>query len=385
MADNYLITGYWGAPHVTAENDRGINAGIFGKGKFVLPVGEQFKAEYIGNNTVRVYDGKLINNGAAAGIPAGEHVDLQIANASQGMKRNDLIVFQYEQDGSTLVESGKFVVVQGKETSGTAQDPTLTESDLLTGTATFDQMALWRVSVSGGTISAPVKVFMIKNIFDNDVAVANATTTDGIHYKATVDGLTEYREGMAIFIIPEVTSSSKQTYLNINGLGDIIMYCAKLDPSRHYGLPSSEFWLSPYLPTLVVYSENTISTPIFYAPSTFDEIINITSGGTGSRTALGALQNLGVCDTEENDFNSNNFDAWLAQVQNYVLRKVERSSKIPFFFNCGWSGHGYGTAVAWSTFDMIFVMILQDQDSVGARVYSCNPDGVWKHIAFQNP
>lgn len=159
MADNYLITGYWGEPHVTAENDRGIHAAIFGTGRFVLPVGEQFRAEYIGNNTIRVYDGKLIDNGAAAGIPAGEYVDLLVSEASQGMKRNDLIVFQYEQDPSTLIESGRFVVVKGAEVSGTAADPELTQQDLLTNKATFDQMPMWRVSVSGTTISAPVQLF----------------------------------------------------------------------------------------------------------------------------------------------------------------------------------------------------------------------------------
>lgn len=161
MANNFLITGYWGEPHVTAENDRGINAAIFGAGRFVLPVGKQFKAEYIGNNTVRMYDGKLMNNGAAAGIAAGEYVDLTIPEAGQGMKRNDLIVFQYEQDASSLVETGRFAVLQGTETSGTASDPALTEQDLLSGEATFDQMALWRVPVSGTTISAPEQVFNV--------------------------------------------------------------------------------------------------------------------------------------------------------------------------------------------------------------------------------
>ena len=161
MADNYLITGYWGEPHVTAENDRGINAAMFGAGRFVLPVGQQFRAEYIGNNTVRLYDGKLMNNGAAAGIPVGEYVDLLISNAGQGKKRNDLIVFQYSQDASTLIESGVFTVVKGTETTGTATDPALTQADLLSGTADFDQMALWRVPVSGTTISAPVKLFSV--------------------------------------------------------------------------------------------------------------------------------------------------------------------------------------------------------------------------------
>lgn len=161
MADNYLITGYWGEPHVTSENDRGLNAATFGAGRFVLPVGEQFRAEYIGNNTIRIYDGKLMDNGAAAGIPAGEYVDLLIANAGQGMKRNDLIIFQYQQDSSTMIESGIFTVLSGTETSGTASDPALTQEDLLSGKATFDQMALWRVPVSGTAISTPVQVFNV--------------------------------------------------------------------------------------------------------------------------------------------------------------------------------------------------------------------------------
>ena len=170
MANNYLITGYWGEPHVTVENDRGINAAIFGTGRFVLPVGEQFRAEYIGNNTIRMYDGKLMDNGAAAGIPAGEYVDLLIANAGQGKKRNDLIVFQYSKDASTRIETGKFVVIQGTETSGTAADPALVQADLLSDKATSEQMALWRVSVSGTTISAPVPVFSVSG------SVASATT-----------------------------------------------------------------------------------------------------------------------------------------------------------------------------------------------------------------
>lgn len=157
MADNYLITGYWGEPHVTVENDRGINVATFGAGRFVLPVGEQFKATYIGNNTIRMSDGKLMDNGAAAGIPFGEYVDLLIANAGQGMKRNDLIIFQYERDASTLIESGKFIVVSGEETDGTPSDPVLTQKNLLYGNS-FDQFALWRVSVSGADIATPVRV-----------------------------------------------------------------------------------------------------------------------------------------------------------------------------------------------------------------------------------
>lgn len=159
MDNNYLITGYWGEPHVTSENDRGINAGTLGTGRFVLPIGNMFKATYIGNNTIRMQDGKLIDNGAAAGIPVGEYIDIRISNAGQGKKRNDLIVFQYEKDLNTLVERGTFVVVSGEETTGTPSDPKLYQQDLLINTATKDQMALWRVQVTGTTIAAPVQMY----------------------------------------------------------------------------------------------------------------------------------------------------------------------------------------------------------------------------------
>ena len=221
MADNYLITGYWGEPHVTAENDRGINAAVFGSGRFVLPVGEQFKAEYIGNNTIRMYDGKLMNNGAAAGIPAGEYIDFFIANTAQGKNRNDLIIFQYSQDASTLIESGKFVVIQGVETDGTASDPLLTQEDLLSGKATFDQMALWRVPVSGANISAPVQLFDVsKSLKDSAGAVVvEATSNDGVAYSATAPGVTELYTGLEITIIPQVESTSETITLDVNGLG----------------------------------------------------------------------------------------------------------------------------------------------------------------------
>lgn len=220
MAENYLITGYWGEPHVTSENDRGINAAIFGAGRFVLPVGEQFRAEYIGNNTVRMYDGKLLNNGAAAGIPAGEYIDLLIPEAGQGKKRNDLIIFQYSQDRSTLIEKGVFIVLSGEETSGTATDPALSQQDILTNEATLDQMALWRVSVSGTVISAPVQLFEVsKNIKNAGVPVVEATSGDGVAYSATAPGVTELYAGLEVTIVPNRESATTAITLDINGLG----------------------------------------------------------------------------------------------------------------------------------------------------------------------
>ena len=227
MDNNYLITGYWGEPHVTVENDRGINAAIFGAGRFVFPIGNQFRAEYIGNNTVRVYDGKLINNGAIAGIPVGQYVDLLIPETGQGMNRTDFIVFQYSKDAATLIESGNFVVVKGAETSDTPTDPVLTEQDILSDTATFDQMPMWRVSVSGTIISDPVQLFTVcdnlATIYGNLTRAMAQLLSDFESYvddhasdKENPHGVTAEQAGAA----PVLHRSASETY----GKGSSVYY-----------------------------------------------------------------------------------------------------------------------------------------------------------------
>ena len=56
-----IITGYTGKAHVTAEQDRDINIGIFGKGSCVLQTGQQLNAVVISNNEIRITDGVLIH------------------------------------------------------------------------------------------------------------------------------------------------------------------------------------------------------------------------------------------------------------------------------------------------------------------------------------
>ena len=178
MANNYLITGYWGEPHVTPENDRGIHAGLFGTGRFVLPVGEQFRAEYIGNNTVRMYDGKLMDNGAAAGIPAGKYVDLLIANASTGFRRNDIIAFRYTLDNATLIERGEFIVIRGPEDTDSPVDPEYTQNNLLSNTAKIDHMPLYRVQMRGSSVYMIEKMFTLsENMAQAAENASNAKAT----------------------------------------------------------------------------------------------------------------------------------------------------------------------------------------------------------------
>lgn len=290
MADNYLITGYWGEPHVTPENDRGINAAIFGTGRFVLPVGEQFRAEYIGNNTVRMYDGKLMDNGAAAGIPAGEYIDLLIPEAGQGMNRVDWIVFEYTQDTSTLIEKGVFKVVSGVETSGNVLvDPPFVQNDLLTGNAKIDHMPLWRVRVSGSVISAPEMLFNTKFAGER---IVTAHSTDGENYTVELPGIAKLYTGLEITIIPDKNSATTLPKLNINGLGAVNIK-RRISGSTSITVQSeTENFLIANQPIRIFYNGNWICDMARPHATDIYGAVPIECGGTGADNVEEALENL---------------------------------------------------------------------------------------------
>ena len=81
-----IITGYVGSPHVTAEQDRDINIGIFGAESYVLRTGSQLKAEVSSNNEIKIRDGVIMHQGCAASIKKNTYDSLTIVNGSQGMK-----------------------------------------------------------------------------------------------------------------------------------------------------------------------------------------------------------------------------------------------------------------------------------------------------------
>lgn len=336
MAENYLITGYWGEPHVTSENDRGINAAIFGAGRFVLPVGEQFRAEYIGNNTVRIHDGKLIDNGAVAGIPAGEYVDLMIPEAGQGMKRNDLIIFQYSQDTYTLIEKGVFMVVSGVETSGTATDPELTQQDILTNEATLDQMALWRVPVSGTVISAPEILFNTKFAGERITAAHSA---DGANYTVSIPGIAKLYTGLEITIIPDTTSTTTLPKLNVNGLGAVNIRRRITSNTLTTVQSENEEFIVKEQPIRIFYN-GTYWIADMARPNAYDiyGTIPIEKGGTGADNATEARENLGVApsgfglgttaETSITDCNAAMKNGW------YYVNAGTKNAPASFATNC---------------------------------------------------
>lgn len=156
-----IITGYTGSPHVTAEQDRDINIGIFGNESYVLQTGSQLTAEVSSNNEIKVRDGVIMHQGCAASIKKNTYDSLTITNGSQGMKRVDLIVARYSRDPSTNEESLTLKVIQGTPSENSPTVPGYATGDIQSGDLVAD-MPLYQVILNGLNITEVKKLFSVQ-------------------------------------------------------------------------------------------------------------------------------------------------------------------------------------------------------------------------------
>ena len=155
-----IITGYTGKPHVTAEQDRDVNEGIFDTGSFVLKTGSQLAAELVSNNEIKIRDGELEIQGCTAVIKKNTYDPVTIANGSQGMKRIDLIVARYNKNEETKIEEVTLKVIQGTPNASTAAVPTYKTGDIQSGDLVAD-MPLYKVTLDGLNVTSVDKMFMV--------------------------------------------------------------------------------------------------------------------------------------------------------------------------------------------------------------------------------
>lgn len=157
-----IITGYTGSPHVTAEQDRDVNIGIFGAESYVLRTGSRLKAEVSSNNEIKVRDGVIMHQGCAASIKKNTYDSLTIANGSQGMKRVDLIVARYSRDQNTKEESLVLKVIQGTPKESGPAVPGYTTGDIQAGDLIAD-MPLYQVTLNGLNITEVKQLFVTQD------------------------------------------------------------------------------------------------------------------------------------------------------------------------------------------------------------------------------
>lgn len=154
-----LMTGYAGEPHITSEKDGAVNAAIYGKGRYVLDIGQKFDYEIISNNLIKIKDGYAIDQGRKMGQAFGEYEELTIDNGIQGVKRTDIIAIQYNKNMDTGIETADLVVIKG--VSGDAYiDPEFNSGDILCGEKE-DVFPLYRVNIENLSIVSVEKMFEV--------------------------------------------------------------------------------------------------------------------------------------------------------------------------------------------------------------------------------
>lgn len=221
-----IITGYTGTPHITAENDRDINIGIFGSKSYVLQTGTMLTAEISNNNEIKVRDGVIMHQGCAASIKKNTYDSVTINNGSQGMKRIDLIVARYEKQPETNVESLTLKVLQGTPAETSPQVPAHTEGDIQAGDTVAD-MPLYEVEIDGLNITEIRKVFQtMEDLESVNGNIISAEHKDiGIHavnagsYTDIAVDLKQFGMSKIVSVIPIMQGRSSSSSYGLLTLG----------------------------------------------------------------------------------------------------------------------------------------------------------------------
>ena len=161
-----IITGYRAEPHITAQQDRDVNIGIFGaSAKILKGVGSEMAATVISANEVEVADGVLVAEGCTAEIQYGTTESMTIENGSQGMLRTDLIVARYTKAAGTAVEAMELVVIKGTPAASNPAVPSYNEGTIADGDSPVD-FPLYQVNLDGISITSVDPLVSTVNVLD---------------------------------------------------------------------------------------------------------------------------------------------------------------------------------------------------------------------------
>ena len=132
-----LVTGRSGKPHITSQQVRQLQQGIFGANACILNTGSMLTSEVQSSNKIRIKDGALMFQGALFTVKVGGYDEVTINNGNQGMKRKDVIAVKYTYDSSRNIESGEWAVVQGTPAASNPAVPSMpvTDGDIQAGDA----------------------------------------------------------------------------------------------------------------------------------------------------------------------------------------------------------------------------------------------------------
>ena len=149
-----IITGYRAEPHITAQQVRNRNIGIFGFSARVIDgVAAEMEATIVSANEVKISSGMVSCQGCTGEIPRGTSESVSIDNGSQGMLRKDLIVVRYTKNAGTGVEDMSLQVIKGTPAASNPQVPSYTTGSIAGGDLLVD-FPLYQVNINGISIDS---------------------------------------------------------------------------------------------------------------------------------------------------------------------------------------------------------------------------------------
>ena len=190
-----IITGYRGEPHITAQQDRNVNIGIFGSEAHIVNVGSKMAATIVSANEITIADGLLVAEGCTAEIERGTTESMTIDNGSQGMLRTDLIVARYTKDSGTGVENMQLAVVKGTPAAVNPATPSYNTGLIADGDSPVD-FPIYQVNLDGISITSVdplVEVVSVPSMVEE--------VQDG------VDALNAKTDGFFVFRFPSISAS----------------------------------------------------------------------------------------------------------------------------------------------------------------------------------
>lgn len=176
-----IITGYRAEPHITAQQDRDVNIGIFGaSAKILKGVGSEMAATVVSANEVEIADGTFVAEGCTAEIQRGTTESMTIENGEQEMKRIDLIVARYTKDSGTGVENMQLAVVKGTPAASNPAVPSYNTGTIADGDSPVD-FPIYRVNLDGISItSVDLLVDTISIVYQDDFTARIALDRDNV-------------------------------------------------------------------------------------------------------------------------------------------------------------------------------------------------------------
>ena len=148
-----IITGYKAEPHITSQQDRNVNMGIFGTGAYIANLGNKLAATVVSANEITIADGLLIAEGCTAEVERGTSESMVIENGSQGMLRIDLIVARYTKASGTGVENMQLAVITGTPAASNPATPSYNTGSIANGDTLVD-FPLYTVNLNGISIES---------------------------------------------------------------------------------------------------------------------------------------------------------------------------------------------------------------------------------------